>query len=338
MRASALLVCLSLVAGPVVGQEAPATAPVVTAPPAVQTPPAQTQAEPAVAPAVAPVADPVPEAIDPLGDLIDQSAPQTTDEEEAAPTAPVPHHKPTLLPIPPPEPPAPTPGMAIPQGTYVPAEQVYELRIKGSIAAAQGLQGPLDGGWTVQAADGAALYALQLVDPASGNGPLVGAWRDMRRPASVGSTGLVEAIERAGDAVIVRFSPKAGQSSFLTLNPTDEMRWSGALLEDGVSRAVTAQQQAPPSLPPGYVVRTRGPVIWPPRAAAAAPSRPAAKPTCSTKGKTGKALKAAKARCAALAKKSGKGKAVAKGKKGSKAKATPARKKAAVKSSSKTKR
>jgi len=330
MRAPALLVCLSLVAGPVLGQEAPAPAPVVTTPPPVQVPPVQTPPAPDQVPQVAPVADPVPEAIDPLGDLIDQTTPQTTDEEEAAPAAPAPHHKPTLLPIPPPEPPAPTPGMAIPQGTYVPAEQVYELRIKGSIAAAQGLQGPLDGGWTVQAADGAALYALQLVDPASGNGPLEGAWRDVRRPGSVGSTGLVETIERTGDAVIVRFSPRVGQSTVLTLNPTGEMRWSGDLLEDGVSRAVTAQQQAPPSLPPGYVVRTRGPVVWPPRAAAA-PSRPAAKPVCSTKGKTGKALKAAKARCAALAKKSGKGKAVAKGKKGSKAKATPARKKAAVK-------
>ncbi|HQR91508.1 MAG TPA: hypothetical protein PLH31_20000, partial [Caulobacter sp.] len=54
---------------------------------------------------------------------------------------------------------------------------------------------------------------------------------------------------------------------------------------------------------------------------------PVKAPACSTKGKTGKALKAAKARCAALAKKGGsKGKAVAKSKKGSKAKATPARK------------
>jgi hypothetical protein len=267
------------------------------------------------------------ESADPLGDLIDQTGPLTTDEEDAVPTAPEPPHKPTLLPIPAPEPvrPDPVPGApAAASGTApMPAEQVYELRIKASVAAAQGLQGPLDGGWTVRDPEGLALYTLQLVDPASGNGPVEGAWRDVRRPGSVGSTGLIDAVERSGEAVVVRFSPLAGQSAVLTVNPVDEMRWSGALVENGVSRAVVAEQQPPPSLPPGYVVRTRGPVVWPPRAA---PSRPAPVPTCSTKGKKGKALKAAKARCAALAKKSAKGKATAKRKTGAKPKATVKRK------------
>jgi len=342
MRALVFLLCLSLVAGPVLGQvtQGPA-APVSSPVPAPQPEPAVPQG-----PAAAPVATPAapaptpaptpavpPESVDPLGDLIDQSGPLTTDEEDAVPTAPVAPHKPTLLPIPLPEPARPDPVAGSPataSGTApMPAEQVYELRIRASVAAAQGLQGPLDGGWTVRDPEGVALYTLQLVDPASGNGPVEGAWRDVRRPGSVGSTGLIDTVERSGEAVVVRFSPLAGQAAVLTVNPVDETRWSGSLVENGVSHAVVAEQQPPPSLPPGYVVRTRGPVVWPPRVAA---SRPVPVPTCSTKGKKGKALKAAKARCAALAKKSGKGKAVAKGKKGAKAKATAARKgKATVK-------
>ncbi|WP_199225331.1 hypothetical protein [Caulobacter sp. HMWF025] len=334
MRATAYLVCLSFVAGPVLGQPAqgpaaPASTPVPAPQPEPATPPGPVAAPAATPAAPAPTPTVPPESVDPLGDLIDQSGPLTTDEEDAVPTAPAAPHKPTLLPIPAPEP-APAAGSpATASGSApMPAEQVYELRIKASVAAAQGLQGPLDGGWTVRDPEGRALYTLQLVDPASGNGPVEGAWRDVRRPGSVGSTGLIDTVERSGEAVVVRFTPLAGQSAALTVNPVDETRWSGTLVENGVGHAVVAEQQPPPSLPPGYVVRTRGPVVWPPRVAA---SRPATVPTCSTKGKKGKALKAARARCAALAKKSGKGKAVAKGKKGAKAKATAARKKAAVK-------
>lgn len=278
----ALVLLLALLGGPVLAQEAP----MVPAP--------------AAAPAAA----------DPLGDLITQSGPQTTDEEETAPPAPPPQAAA----------PAPTPA---PSGAAIPVDQAYELRIKGSIAAAQGLQGPLDGGWTVAGPDGTALYGLQIVDPAGGERPLEGAWRDMRRPGAVGSTGLVETLERTDGGVVARFSPRPDHAVVLTLTPEDEIRWRGDLVEGAARTRVVATREAPPSLPPGFVVKSRGPVVWPPRAAA--PVRAAA-PACSIKGKTGKALKAAKARCAAARKAGSKGKAVAKGKKGSKAKATPAKK------------
>jgi len=311
----ALVLSVALFAGPVLAQEAP----VVTGP----------QPTPAVQPA-APAPDPqVPAAIDPLGDLISQTG--TTDEEDTAPTAPVPYHKPTILPIPTPEPPTvsypPGGDHAVPQGNYVPAEQVYEMRVKGSIVAAQGLQGPLDGGWKVAGPDGSALYALQIVDPAGGYGPLEGAWRDVRRAGAVGSTGLIDSVTRDGSDLVLRFSAKAGQSTVLTLHPTGETRWAGDLIEAGAARTVIAEREAPPSLPPGYVIQSRGPVIWG-AARAASPARSAPAPVaCSTKGKKGKALKAAKAKCAAVAKKSGgKSKATASKGKGSKAKATSARK------------
>lgn len=326
----ALFLCVALVAGPVLAQESPvATAPQVTAPqagapaaPVASTDPLQTLPDPA--------ADPqAPVVLDPLGDLITQTG--TTDEEDAQPAAPAPYHKPTILPIPTPEPPSvsfpPEGDHAVPQGSYVPAERLYELRVKGSIVAAQGLQGPLDGGWKVLGPDGSTLYALQIVDPAGGYGPVEGAWRDVRRAGAVGSTGLIESVERSGSDLVVRFSPRGGPPAVLTLSPSGSTRWSGNLFDAGANQPVIAEREAPPSLPPGYVIQSRGPVIWGAPRAAPARSTPARAPACSTKGKTGKALKAAKAKCAAAAKKSGaKGKAVAKGKKGSKAKATPARK------------
>ncbi len=270
----------------------------------------------------------MPPAIDPLGDLISQT---TDEEEEAAPSSRPAPHKPTLLPIPAPESPAPSIAAGehlVPQGSYMPAEQIYEMRVKGSIVAAQGLQGPLDGGWKVKGPDGSTLYTLQIVDPAGGAGPVEGAWRDVRRPGAVGSTGLIETVDRTGQNLVFRFNPRPDQTSVLTLTPAGSTRWSGSLYEAGATQTVIADREAPPSLPPGYVIQSRGPVIWgAPRAAAPARATPVKAPACSTKGKTGKALKAAKARCAALAKKGGsKGKAVAKSKKGSKAKATPARK------------
>ena len=321
----ALLLCVALVAGPVLAQESPvATAPQAPAPagPVASTDPLQTPPDPAAD-------QQVPVVLDPLGDLITQTG--NTDEEDAQPTAPAPYHKPTILPIPTPEPPSvsypPDGDHAVPQGAYVPAERIYELRVKGSIVAAQGLQGPLDGGWKVKGPDGSTLYTLQIVDPAGGYGPVEGAWRDVRRPGAVGSTGLIETVDRTGQNLIVRFNPRPDQTSVLTLTPAGETRWSGNLYEAGATQTVIADREAPPSLPPGYVVQGRGPVIWGAPRAAPVRAAPAKAPVCSTKGKTGKALKAAKARCAALAKKGGsKGKAVAKGKKGSKAKATPARK------------
>lgn len=287
---------------------APADAPVSTAVPSA---PAQPQTAPP-----APDSSQIPQAIDPMADLISQSG-QTTDEEEAE-TAnnPAPRHRATILPIPPPE------TRAIPQGGYVPADQVYEMRVKGSIAAAQNLQGPLDGGWRVTGADGVQIYALQIVDKAGGYGVLEGAWRDVRRPGTVGSTGLIEDLRRDGALLVARFSPRGGQSAVLTLQPTGETRWTGQLVENGATQVVVAEHLLPQA-PPGYESQARGPYVWPPRIAAV--SRPDPAPACSTKGKKGKALKAAKAKCAAAARKKGKASALKKGK-GGKAKATVGRK------------
>ena len=322
-----LISLLVLTAAPAFSQEAP----VATAP---------AQAAPVVAAAPAPdTAMSADQAVDPLADLIAQSGPQTTDEEDAAPQAPVAPHKPTILPIPGPE--------AVPQGGYVPVAEAYDLRVKGSILASQGLQGPLDGGWAIEGPDGASLYALQLVDKVGGYDGLEGAWRDARRPGSVGSTGLIDFVDRSYNGFLARFSPRPGQIATLDLTPRGDGSWSGKLNEGGVEIRVVARRVAQAVLPPGYMPAGRGPVIWgarpaAPRVIAEAPARKA--PACSTKGKTGKALKAAKAKCAAAAKTGGKGKvATAKGKKGAKGKAVAkgkgsAKGKATAKGSSRKKR
>jgi hypothetical protein len=335
-----LISLLAFAAAPVLAQEAPVSTSPDQTPPVVAAPPA---------PDAATAAD---QAVDPLADLIAQSGPQTTDEEEPAAQAPLPPHKPTILPIPAPEPPpaaiaAPTPGLAVPPGAYLPTAEAYDLRIKGSILAAQGLQGPLDGAWTISGPDGTALYDLQIVDPVGGYGALEGAWRDVRRVGAVGSTGLIDFVDRSTGDFLTRFAPRPGLLSTLALRPRGDGTWSGKLNENGVDTAVTARRVAQATLPPGYVPAGRGPVIWP-RPASAAPRAavaPQRGPACSTKGKKGKALKAAKARCAAVAKQAGKGKATAaKGKKGAKGKAVAskakgsARGKATAKKSVKKKR
>lgn len=313
----AIVLSVVLVAGPALAQQAPAAAPPAGYTPTFGTPQA---AAPAPAAQTAPPtmdSAQIPQALDPMADLISQSG-QSVDEETAETAAtPAPKHKAAILPIPPPEPEAQAGGGALTQA------QVYELRVKGSIAAAQSLQGPLDGGWKIAAPDGAQLYALQIVDKAGGYGDLEGAWRDVRRAGAVGSTGLIDDLRRDGAEVVLRFSPRGGQSSVLTLRPAGETLWSGQLVENGVSQPVTAEHVLPQA-PAGYEAQGRGPYVWPPRAAPRPASPAPSAPACSTRGKTGKALKAAKAKCAASARK-GKAAALKKGK-GGKAKATTGRK------------
>jgi len=348
-----LISLLALSAAPVLpgqawAQEAPVvTAPVPTAPAAslpaqaAPTAAADPDAVPVVAaPPAADTATSADQAVDPLADLISQSGPQTTDEEDAAPQPPAPPHKPTVLPIPTPDPDE-LPGHTIPQGGYVPVAEAYDLRVKGSILAAQGLQGPLDGGWSIEGPDGATLYRLQIVDKVGGD-TLEGAWRDLRRPGAVGSTGLIDGLERSGGGFLARFTPRSGQSAALDLTSRGDGAWTGKLNENGTEIPVTAHRVAQATVPPGYVPAGRGPVVWgarpaPPRVVAAAPAKA---PACSTRGKKGKALKAAKAKCAAAARKGGKGTA-AKGKKAGKGKAVTSRKSAkgkAAKGSSRKKR
>ena len=84
-----------------------------------------------------------------------------------------------------------------------PPDQVFDQRMRDSAAAAQALQGPLDGRWTVTDAKGHALYVLQIADPSHQAAPMTAAWRDAR----TGALGGVDAISRLEDSLSLAFTP-----------------------------------------------------------------------------------------------------------------------------------
>jgi hypothetical protein len=101
------------------------------------------------------------------------------------------------------------------------AGAAYDSRIKASLISAQSFQGPLDGGWRLEGAGGAA-YDLQLVD--RNDGALQGAWRDLRRPGALDASGFVDVIARDGAALRLSFG---GRTAELTPGPGGT--WIGAL-------------------------------------------------------------------------------------------------------------
>lgn len=116
----------------------------------------------------------------------------------------------------------------------------YEARMRSSFNSAQGLQGPLDGAWSLKAG-GAELYDLQLVDSGSGN--LEGAWRDPRRRGANDASGFIDSISRVGGQLIIRLTPRPGaEPSILMLNADSSGTWSGELTERGERRSVTMRR------------------------------------------------------------------------------------------------
>jgi hypothetical protein len=91
------------------------------------------------------------------------------------------------------------PGAASAQG-----DAALNARIAESAQAAERLQGALDGSWVLTAADGRALYALELVDPARG-GELEGVWRDLRRSGPPGDIGVIDRLEKEPRRLILSF-------------------------------------------------------------------------------------------------------------------------------------
>ncbi|WP_310541860.1 hypothetical protein [Phenylobacterium sp.] len=116
----------------------------------------------------------------------------------------------------------------------------YEARMRSSFNSAQGLQGPLDGAWTLRAG-GSELYDLQLVDSGSGN--LEGAWRDPRRRGATDASGFIDTISRVGGQLVIRLTPRPGaEPSILMLNADSNGTWSGELTERGERRSVTMRR------------------------------------------------------------------------------------------------
>ena len=113
------------------------------------------------------------------------------------------------------------------------------LRLRDSASAAERLQGPLDGVWTLRDARGRPLILLQFTDPAGG-GPLEAAWRE---PDPDGAVGLVEAIGREREGLSISFHrPGEASVSFLRLKPYRAGFWRGRLTERGQASFVTLRR------------------------------------------------------------------------------------------------
>jgi hypothetical protein len=109
--------------------------------------------------------------------------------------------------------------------------------MRDSAAAAQALQGPLDGGWTLRDAGRRPLYAFQITDPAGGIGPVDAAWR---AAGPSGAIGVASAIARQGKRLTITFTPEgAAGAAEVRLTRRRAGVWSGRLTEDGRTRRVT---------------------------------------------------------------------------------------------------
>ncbi|MBL8772438.1 MAG: hypothetical protein JNK30_13735 [Phenylobacterium sp.] len=170
----------------------------------------------------APAAAQPSSAADPIGEILGQRAIEPEEPRAPAPrlTRPVMLHETGRSPDAPPS----------------PADVAYDSRLKSSAASAQGFQGRLEGAWTLSAG-GREAYAVQLVDR---NGSVEGAWRDLRRPGALDGSGYIEAVERAGEDVILRLPG----GTVATLRPQGD-RYSGELTERGRTEPATLARRTP---------------------------------------------------------------------------------------------
>lgn len=219
----------------------PAPQPAPTAP--IYTPP------PAAAPAYpyAPVTPPAPQAsYPPRGPVPYTPGPVPYTPRPVAPYNPAPS---TYAPQTYVRPPAPKLTAPVhvdeydksPEAPLNPTELGYETRLRSSFASAQGMQGPLDGAWTLSTTGGQPLYALLFVD--KGRGQLEGAWRDPRRRGATNSSGFMTGVERIGSQLVARFQSRPGAAlTSVTLNPGASGTWTGVLDEAGTRTDVTLKR------------------------------------------------------------------------------------------------
>lgn len=128
-----------------------------------------------------------------------------------------------------------------PEAPLNPVELGYETRLRSSFASAQGMQGPLDGAWTLSTTGGQPLYSLLFVD--KGRGQLEGAWRDPRRRGATDSSGFMAGVQRIGSELRASFQSRpGGPATTITLNPAASGTWTGVLDEAGTRTGVTLKR------------------------------------------------------------------------------------------------
>jgi hypothetical protein len=186
------------------------------------------------------------------------------------------------------------PAGPIPYNNLGSADEL-DKRIRGASAAAQTLQGPLDGRWSLATSDGVQLYTFLFVD--SGRGALEGAWRDVTRGEGLTATGVIDNLRRDGGVLNASFDPRSGQQVSLNLSQLTDGSWSGDLDQGGQRRAVRLLR-AEPLLDSAPMFGAAG-TVSPYRTSATRPAAVRAAPARASK----KAVKKKGARSAASKKK-----------------------------------
>lgn len=118
--------------------------------------------------------------------------------------------------------------------------QAYDARIRGSFAAAQSFQGPLDGGWTLTGRGWR--YNFQIVDRRD---RLEAVWRNPERAGALDASGVVDAIERNGSTLTLSFDEKPYVVARVTLHSGPDGRWSGEMWRGDERFAVTLERTSP---------------------------------------------------------------------------------------------
>lgn len=117
----------------------------------------------------------------------------------------------------------------------------YDSRIRASFAAAEGFQGPLDGGWTLSWRD-TDHYSLQIVDRRD---RLEAVWRDLTRKGALDASGMVEDIQRNGGDLTLRFTEAGALVSVVTLRDGGDGRWMGRMVRGDETFDVKLRRTAP---------------------------------------------------------------------------------------------
>jgi hypothetical protein len=125
------------------------------------------------------------------------------------------------------------------EGDRTPEDDAYAAVVRGGAMIAQGRQGPLDGAWTLVAADGARLYDFQLVDTGESLNA-EGAWR---KAESARRSGFMLVAREAGRTTLRFFEPGGSSPILIELEPLMDGSWRGRLLRGEAETPVTMRRR-----------------------------------------------------------------------------------------------
>ena len=111
-------------------------------------------------------------------------------------------------------------------------QSAFDARMRQSVAAAQALEGPLDGSWTLYAGR-QAVYVFQIVDQAGGGGKLEAAWRNLGAGEGRAGVGVVSIVVRVPGGLRLAFSRIGAAPTDVRLRGNPVRGWHGIMTEDG---------------------------------------------------------------------------------------------------------